>query len=120
LPGGDEENVLRIVLRLLVFVAVLAFVGVAGWMVYDRVLGLRGADLSDLDSAARRAYINTHSPDPAGDDSTPVVFVVEAGETGREVADRLQAEGLIKDARLFRYYVIEQALTIEAKRVSTF
>jgi UPF0755 protein len=106
--------VLRFVMRLLVFVAVLAFVGVAGWMVYDRVLGLRGSDLSDLDGAARRAYINTHSAEPAGDDSSAVVFVVEPGETGREVADRLQEEGLIKDPRLFRYYVIEEELTIEA------
>jgi UPF0755 protein len=40
--------------------------------------------------------------------------VVEPGETGREVADRLHEMGLIKDPRLFRYYVIEEGLTIEA------
>lgn len=102
------------IVRLVVFVTVLALIGVAGWMVYDRFLGLQGSDLSDLDSAARKAYINTHSPDPAGTDDTPVEFVVEPGETGREVADRLQNLGLIKDARLFRYYVIEEDLTIEA------
>jgi UPF0755 protein len=104
----------RFVARLFVFLAVLGVIGVAGWMVYDRVLGLRGSDLSDLDSAARRAYINTHSPDPAGDDDTPVLFVVAPGETGQQVADRLQAEALIKDPRLFRYYIIEEGLTIEA------
>jgi UPF0755 protein len=39
---------------------------------------------------------------------------VEPGETGREVADRLYEQGLILDPRLFRYYLIEEGLTIEA------
>jgi UPF0755 protein len=111
---GDEDNVPRFILRFLVFVTVLVLVGAAAWMVYDRVLGLKGSDLSDLDGAARRAYINTHPAEPAGDDETPVVLVVDAGETGREVAERLRVEGLIKDARLFRYYVAEEGLTLEA------
>jgi UPF0755 protein len=106
--------VFRFILRFLVFATVLASIGVASWMVYDRVLGLRGSDLSDLDSAARKAYINTHRAEPAGDDDTPVVFVVELGETGKEVAERLGEQALIKDPRLFRYYVIEEGLTIEA------
>ena len=100
--------------RLFVFVAVLGLVGVAAWTVYDRVLGLTGSDLSDLDSAARKAYINTHAPEPAGDDSAPVSFTIVPGETGVQVAERLIEEGLITDARLFRYYVIEERLTIEA------
>jgi UPF0755 protein len=83
-------------------------------MVYDRVLGLRGSDLTDLDSAARKAYINTHSVEPAGDDDTPVRFVVESGETGLGVAERLLEQGLIGDPRLFRYYLIENGLTVEA------
>jgi UPF0755 protein len=107
-------RVARLTLRILVFVTVLVFVGVAGWMVYDRVLGLGASDLSDLDSAARKAYINTQSAGPAGTDDTPVVFVVERGETGQQVADNLREAGLIKDVRLFRYYVIEEGLTIEA------
>jgi UPF0755 protein len=104
----------RFILRSLVFVMVLVFVGVAAWMVYDRVLGLSGPDLSDLDSAARKAYINTHAAEPAGNDNTPVLFVVQSGETGQAVAERLRDEGLIKDERLFRYYVVEEGLTIEA------
>lgn len=104
----------RFIFRFFVFATVLAVVGVAAWMVYDRVLGLQGSDLSDLDSAARKAYINTHSGQPAGDDNTPVPFVVEAGQTGRDVAEGLHEQGLIKDPRLFRYYVIEEGLTIEA------
>jgi UPF0755 protein len=104
----------RFILRSLVFLVALLVVGAAGWMVYERVLGLKGSDLSDLDSAARKAYINTHFPEPAGDDETPVSFVVEPGETGLEVAERLNELGLIADPRLFRYYVIEHGLTIEA------
>lgn len=107
----------RLILRLLVFITVLAFVGAAGWLVYRHVLGLRGSDLSDLDSAARKAYINTRRSEldrPAGEDDTPVTFRVEPGETGRDVADRLHEMGLIRDSRLFRYYLSEEGLTIEA------
>jgi UPF0755 protein len=114
---GVDRNVTRFILRLMVFVAVLAFVGAAGWMVYDHVLGLRGSDLSDLDSAARKAYINTRRSEldrPTGDDNAPLTLVVESGETGREVADALQGMGLIKDSRLFRYYLSEEGLTVEA------
>ena len=41
-------------------------------------------------------------------------FVIEPGETGRNVADRLLGLGLIGNARLFRYYLIEEGLTVEA------
>jgi UPF0755 protein len=106
--------VARVLLRFSVFVVVLAVVGAAGWMVYDRVLGLRGSDLTDLDSAARKAYISTHRAEPAGDEDTPVHFVVELGETGADVAERLLEQSLIRDPRLFRYYLVENDLTIEA------
>jgi len=108
--------VTRLAVRWVVFLSVLAAIGVAGWMVYDRVLNLEVSDLSDLDSAARKAYLNTHTADldrPAGEDNTPVTFVVNAGETGQQVADRLYELGLIKDRRLFRSYVSEEGLTIE-------
>lgn len=36
------------------------------------------------------------------DDPTPVVFTVEPGETAGTIAERLQAEGLVEDADLFR------------------
>jgi UPF0755 protein len=109
--------VTRLILRLLVFMTALAFIAVAGWIVYNHVLGLRGSDLSDLDSAARKAYINTRRSEldrPAGEDDTPVTLVVEPGETGGEVADSLHELGLIKNPRLFRYYLSEEGLTIEA------
>ncbi len=41
----------------------------------------------------------------AGSDDTPVLFVVEAGETVKEIAAQLEGDGLISDAQLFRRYV---------------
>ena len=42
---------------------------------------------------------------PAGTDDTPVNFVVEPGETASGIAFRLEEEGLIADAGLFKTYV---------------
>lgn len=42
---------------------------------------------------------------PAGDDPTPVRFVVESGETAGGIANRLEQEGFISDADLFKAYV---------------
>jgi len=42
---------------------------------------------------------------PAGDNSTPVPFVIEPGETASGIASRLEEEGLISDASLFKTYV---------------
>ncbi len=41
---------------------------------------------------------------PAGNDDTPVPFTVETGETVAEIAARLEQEGLVSDAQLFRRY----------------
>ena len=42
---------------------------------------------------------------PAGEDDTPVQFVIELGETASGIAQRLEEEGLISDAGLFKTYV---------------
>ncbi|MBN1935708.1 MAG: endolytic transglycosylase MltG [Anaerolineae bacterium] len=42
---------------------------------------------------------------PAGDDDTPILFVIEPGETASGIARRLEDEGLINDASLFKTYV---------------
>jgi len=49
----------------------------------------------------RRAELNT----PAGSDPASVVFTVEPGESVGQIAARLQREGLIRDAELFRLYL---------------
>lgn len=43
--------------------------------------------------------------EPAGMDDTPVSFVIEPGETASGIALRLEEDGLIKDAALFKAYV---------------
>lgn len=43
---------------------------------------------------------------PASSDDSSVVFVVEPGETAVTIAQRLQAEGLITDAALFRRLLV--------------
>ncbi len=43
--------------------------------------------------------------EPAGEDDTPVSFVVELGETASGIAARLEERGLIRDASLFKTYV---------------
>jgi UPF0755 protein len=42
---------------------------------------------------------------PMGDDPTPVRFVVESGETASGIASRLEEDGFISDAGLFKAYV---------------
>jgi len=53
-------------------------------------------------------YLDFHRADlntPAGDDPATVVFTVEPGESVGQIALRLQREGLIRDAELFRLYL---------------
>lgn len=49
-------------------------------------------------------YLQAHARDlntPAGDDPTPILFTVTAGELPADVASHLAEQGLIKDADLF-------------------
>ncbi len=58
-----------------------------------------------LDDLLLRAYLAFHQRDisePASDDATPVVFVVEPGDTAGDIALRLKRWGLIIDGELFR------------------
>lgn len=47
---------------------------------------------------------------PAGEDDTPVTFVVQPGETAADIALRLQEVGLVSDAELFRRYLQVEGL----------
>ena len=78
------------------FVALIAIVIVVG-----------GCGLSSPDDLIIGAYLEanvTELEQAAGDDDTPVTFIVEPGETAAEIATRLKREGLISDAELFRRY----------------
>ena len=49
----------------------------------------------------RRSELNA----PAGSDPAAIVFTVEPGESVGQIATRLQTEGLVRDAQLFRLYL---------------
>ncbi len=58
-----------------------------------------------LDDLLLRVYLAFHQGDiskTASDDPTPVVFMVEPGDTAGDIALRLKRWGLITDAELFR------------------
>ncbi len=53
------------------------------------------------------AYLDSKAAEleqPAGNDDTPVTFVIEPGETAADIAARLEEEGFVSDAELFRRY----------------
>ncbi len=61
--------------------------------------------VESLDDFLLMGYLALHRADistPASDDPTPVVFVVEPGDTAGDIALRLKRLGLIADAELFR------------------
>lgn len=49
--------------------------------------------------------------EPASDDPTIVKFAVSQGESASEIAGRLEAEGLVRDARAFLFVAVEKGLT---------
>jgi UPF0755 protein len=49
---------------------------------------------------------------PAGDDPTPVTFIVEPGETAAMVATRLEEEGLVVDGEVFRRFMAYHGLDV--------
>jgi UPF0755 protein len=97
-------------------VALLAIVGAVGsviWFVGRSASGGGGISIglcgfSSPDRMLIEAYLRANADQleqPAGADDTPLPFVVEPGETAIEIAGRLEQEGLVSDAELFRRYV---------------
>lgn len=97
-------------------VACIAIFGAFGglfWNVGQVTLGVSPVpiglcQLSSPDDVVLSAYLEARADQlerPAGSDDTPVDFVVGQGETAGTIADRLEREGLISDAELFRRYV---------------
>ncbi|MDQ7030038.1 MAG: endolytic transglycosylase MltG [Ardenticatenia bacterium] len=114
----------RAVLALVMVAAVVAGVGLGALWGVTRLLApppLRGVaseteaetvldeDPKSLEQRLIGLYLAFRRDDlmrPAGDDDTPVIFVVEPGETAVTIAHRLEAEGLITDANLFRRLLV--------------
>jgi UPF0755 protein len=68
---------------------------------------------SRLEDIVVDAYLNFRQNDlasPAGGNDRVVTFTVQSGESVGQVAGRLQHEGLIRDAELFRLYLRSKGL----------
>jgi UPF0755 protein len=103
--GGIVLVVFATVLRPLVRSAVVGWAGDnAGALGIPFVRDLVAEDLGDKLTAA------------AGTDTTPVPFVVNAGDTANGIAERLETNGLVTDRRAFIFVATEKDL---ATKLST-
>jgi UPF0755 protein len=74
---------------------------------------LQPLTLETLEDYAIELYLRFQEPAllrPAGTSKTPVRFLVMPGETAAQVADRLEQQGLITNANLFRLYMRHEGL----------
>ncbi|MFQ6100520.1 MAG: endolytic transglycosylase MltG [Anaerolineae bacterium] len=107
------KNIGRAIAFSVALIAIIAAVGSVVWLLTHSAsdgggFSLSLCGLSSPDDFLIGLYLDTKAAQleqPAGDDDTPVTFVVEVGETAAEIGSRLEQEGLIADAELFRRYV---------------
>jgi UPF0755 protein len=114
-------KVLRFFFRAVVFlVALAAIVAIVGAMIWyfqtqgqgDTTIALNdvpgGREPEGVEDWLLGMYLQTNADQinsPASDDSTPIPFTIESGETAIGIATRLQEMGLIKDVALFRRFL---------------
>jgi UPF0755 protein len=125
----SNRKIVKAIGRIIVFgvtMGVLVFAGYFAYQFVKRALSVGGnggaIDLSDVpgaDDVLIGHYLEANAAkleQSAGEDDTPVSFTISSGETVAQIATRLQEEGLVVDAELFRRYVQyhEMDTTIEA------
>lgn len=127
------QSALHVILRILLFlvpITALLVVGFSGYSYVSAQLGdvphapqsnlLTPASEQPLDLSATTLETRLYGfylqfqtqalSTPAGSDSTPKIFHVNSGDNALTVSDRLQEEGLVADANLFRTYMRYQGL----------
>ena len=93
------------------FAVALGVLVFAGGTLFQRVsaAGSGNAQLTSFDRTLVGTYIDllrgNEIKRPFSNDPAPQQFVIQQGESVRSVADRLQKQGLVRDAELFRLYV---------------
>ena len=97
-PGSYDPGRARLLLILVLGLTVLMLVSVG----CSRGEGDVAEALDDLLLRAYLAFNQGDISEPASDDPTPVVFVVEPGDTAGDIALRLKRRGLVTDGELFR------------------
>ena len=122
------QRILHFLLRVLVFLVPIAALALLGFIAVSfvqaqwndaperpKVALLRPTSEQPLELSPETLelrvlgfYLRMQAPvieAPAGADTTPRLFEIQPGETAASVTARLQEEGLIKDADLFRLYM---------------
>jgi UPF0755 protein len=122
-----DKKTIKMIGRIIVFCLTMAVLAVAGFSAYRFVkramsgeeLPIELGDVPGADDVFIGRYLEANAEkleQPAGADDTPVTFTVSPGETVIQIATRLQEQGLVVDAELFRRYVQYHGMdtTIEA------
>ncbi|MBU0702907.1 MAG: endolytic transglycosylase MltG [Chloroflexi bacterium] len=107
------KNVNRIIAFAIALTAIVAAIGSVVLFINRSAFSGEGVsiDLPDLpapDDLVIGLYLDSMAAEleqPAGSDDTPVIFIIEPGETAAEIATRLEEEGFVSSAELFRRYV---------------
>ena len=105
--------------RVIVFAAALFAVGT----IVSGIMGLGGwegagvslCSLGSPEEVYLDSFMQVYSDEvhqAAGDDDTPVTFVIQPGETAGQVADRLEQVGLVSNGEVFRRYLQVEGLDV--------
>lgn len=109
-----KKRTIRVIIFLLTLVIFFGGIGVVGYGLLTRRSSASGqgkvtlAAPSSIEDLFISFYLDTRQAElatPAGDDPASVVFTIEPGESVTQIAARLQTEGLVRDAQLFRMYL---------------
>jgi UPF0755 protein len=107
---GTRHTLVRIVLFLVGVVLILGLALGIGWFFLRqmRTAALQPGtevDLSSMEKTLLGIYLNLRRDQietAPSSDATPIPFTIEAGENGATIATRLERQGVISDAELFR------------------
>jgi len=107
---GTRHTLIRIVLFLIGVALILGIALGIGWffLLQMRTAALQPGTQVDLSSAEKTllgVYLNLRRDaieTPPGTDATLIPFTIQAGENGATIATRLERQGVISDAELFR------------------
>jgi UPF0755 protein len=107
---GTRHTLIRIVLFLIGVALILGIALGIGWffLLQMRTAALQPGTQVDLSSPEKTllgVYLNLRRDaieTPPSTDATPLPFTIQAGENGATIATRLERQGVISDAELFR------------------